>query len=299
LSLGDIEVILTTIFNNNIKQKTIKQAIRLEGRGLFTGEEVTLELLPAPINFGIRFQRTDVENAPTFNADLKAVQGTARCTIIGTSKATIQTVEHLLSAVHAYQIDNLLIRVDGPEVPVADGSALAFVQMIEKAGIQELSEEKESYALENPVYWTQEAVSLIALPDEHFRISYTLHYPNSEILKAQFFSFILNAKSYKEQIAPCRTFSLYEEIKPLLDNQMLRGGGLNNAVLIKDEKVMNPEGLRFQEEMARHKILDLIGDLSLIRKKFNAHIIAIRSGHSSNISFAKKLNDALKQVALV
>ena len=136
---------------------------------------------------------------------------------------------------------------------------------------------------------------MVAIPADEFKISYTLHYPNSTYLYAQYVSFTINSENFCKEIAPSRTFSIYEEIEPLLEKGLIKGGGLDNAVIIKDDKILNPEGIRYSNEMARHKVLDLIGDLSLIGKRFNAHIIAIRSGHFANISFAKILEKNLKQ----
>jgi UDP-3-O-[3-hydroxymyristoyl] N-acetylglucosamine deacetylase len=270
------------------KQKTLKKSVSLEGIGLFTGQQTAIELCPVNENSGITFQRVDLTDQPLIPASLESVKGTSRCTLIGNNKVTIQTVEHLLSALGAYQIDNLLIKVKGPEIPAIDGSSDGFVELIEKAGVAPINSNKEIHSIKSPFFWSEKEVYIIALPADEYRISYTLHYPHSSFLRAQYFSCPITSQKYKKEIAPSRTFSLYEEIEPLLQKSLIKGGGLNNAVIIKEEKIMNPEGVRFPEEMARHKVLDLIGDLSLIGIPFLAHIVAIRSGHYSNISFAKK-----------
>lgn len=271
------------------RQKTLKKEISLQGIGLFTGSDVVLTLKPASENHGIIFHRTDLEDEVKIPAKLDFVKETPRCTILGSESASIWTVEHLLSALHAYGIDNLDIYVNGPEVPVCDGSAKYFAEMIEKSGLVELDGHKKIIRFSEPLYWSESEILIVALPSDEYRVTYLLHYPQIEILKSQYFSLCIDNISYKNEIAPCRTFSVYEEIEPLLKKGFIKGGGLNNAVIIKENKIFNPDGLRFAEEMARHKILDLIGDFSLLGAKIFGHIIAIRSGHYSNISFAKKI----------
>lgn len=274
---------------SKLNQKTLKKEASLSGVGLFTGEKVNLTLKPAPINSGIIFKRIDLPDKPKFVASLNSVKETPRCTIIGDEKASILTVEHLLSALAAYEIDNLLVEIDGSEIPVGDGSSQIFVDLIENGKIEEQSANKKIIKIDKALYWSKGDVHIVALPSDSYRISYLLHYPHSDLLKSQYFTAIVDTATYKESIAPCRTFSIYEEIESLLKKGFIKGGGLNNAVIIKDNKILNPDGVRFPEEMARHKILDLIGDLSLMGGKIYGHIIAIRSGHFSNISFAKML----------
>ncbi len=198
-------------------------------------------------------------------------------------------VEHLLSALGAMEIDNAKIEIQGPEVLAADGSAQLFVELIEEARVEIQRAPRRFLHISNPIYWTQGEVHLIALPAKEFRISYTMHYPQSSLLRSQYYTVSLSPKHFKEEIAPCRTFSFYEEILPLIEKGLIKGGGLENAVVIKGDQIMNPEGARFQDEMVRHKILDLIGDLSLIGIPLLGHIISVRSGHSSNILFAKMI----------
>jgi UDP-3-O-[3-hydroxymyristoyl] N-acetylglucosamine deacetylase len=228
-------------------------------------------------------------------ARLEYVQATPRCTVLGNGTISIQTVEHLLSALRAFEIDNVLIEISGPEVPIFDGSALPFVEMIEKAGIRELEKEKKTVKVQTPLFWSQGDIHLIAVPSDHFRISYTLHYPHSSAIGTQYYSFALSQECFKNEIAPSRTFSVYEEIAPMIEKGLVKGGSLTNAVIIKDNAIVNSEGLRFSDEMVRHKVLDLIGDLSLVPVWFYAHIIAVRSGHSSNNAFAKELYDEIKR----
>ncbi len=222
------------------------------------------------------------------------MQGTPRCTLIGTDGVCVQTVEHILAALRAFEIDNVRIEISGPEVPIFDGSSARFVEMIQTAGIVDLDGKKNIYSIEAPVFWSQGDIHLIALPSHEYRISYTLHYPYSSAIGSQFYSVKVDQEHFEKEIAPCRTFSVYEEIAPMIEKGLVKGGSLENAVIIKDNQVINPEGLRFPDEMVRHKVLDLIGDLSLVPVPFIAHIIAIRSGHASNNAFAKELFNHIK-----
>lgn len=279
---------------NPSKQKTLNGSVSLSGIGLFTGAKATVTIRPARANAGIVFQRTDLPGKPQVTADLDHVVSTPRCTILGNHKFTIHTVEHVLSALKAMGIDNAILEISGPEVPIMDGSAEPFIEAILKGGIAELDEEKEIYILEHPVSWSKGEIHLVAMPSSEFRVSYTLHFPESAILKSQYFSVAVTPQNFLEEIASCRTFCLYEEIAPFIESGLIKGGGLDNAVIIKNDVVINPDGVRFPDEMVRHKILDLIGDLSLVAHTFNAHIIAIRSGHASNILFAHELLNYLK-----
>ena len=271
------------------KQRTLQRSVVASGIGIFSGQKVELRLSPSEKQTGIVFKRIDLDGQPEFSARLEHVQATPRCTVIGDGKISVQTVEHLLSALCAYEIDNVLIEISGPEVPIFDGSALGFIEMIERAGVCELALNKKVVKIQSPLFWSQGDIHLVALPSDHFQVSYTLHYPHSSAVGTQYYTFVLSQENYKAEIAPSRTFSIYEEIAPMIEKGLVKGGNLTNAVIIKGNQVVNPEGLRFHDEMVRHKILDLIGDLSLIPIRFTAHIIAVRSGHSSNNAFAKGL----------
>jgi len=202
-------------------------------------------------------------------------------------------VEHLLSALQGLGIQNVLVEVEGPEIPAGDGSSQEFVQLIEEAGIETLDTPLRPIQIQQPIYWSEENVHLVALPAEEFRISYTLFYPQSSLIGSQYYSLSLTPNSYKSEIALCRTFSLYEEIAPLIEKGLIKGGGLENALVIRDNHILNPGGARFPDEMARHKVLDLVGDLALLGAPLNAHIISVRSGHASNVAFAKKISTSL------
>jgi UDP-3-O-[3-hydroxymyristoyl] N-acetylglucosamine deacetylase len=266
-------------------QKTLRRPISISGKGLFTGEQSSITILPAPVDTGIVFQRIDLPGTPEIPALLEYVEDSSRCTRIG----NILMVEHLLSALHAYGVDNARILTNGPEIPSCDGSAKLFVECLENTGL-EIQDKNAAYlTIEHPVYYSKDNIHLVALPCDDLKISYTLHYPQSTLIQSQYYSFSVSAERYKQEIAPCRTFSLYEEIVPFIQSGLIKGGGLENALVIQGDKVLNPEGARFPNEMVRHKVLDLIGDLSLIGKKLRAHVIAICSGHASNVAFAKKI----------
>lgn len=270
-------------------QKTLKKSVTISGIGIFSGLETSVAIHPAPVDAGICFKRIDLPNAPEIPAHVDFVQESTRCTRLGVGEASVSMVEHLLSALYAYGIDNALIEVNGPEIPGSDGSSLAYVNLFEEKGVETQNKAANVIEIEQAISWSKDSIHLVALPSEEFKVSYTMHYPQSKLLGSQYYSLRLTQELYRNEIAPCRTFSLYEEIIPLLEKGLIKGGALANAVVIKEDKVVNPEGARFPNEMVRHKVLDLIGDLSLVGSKIRGHIIAICSGHASNIAFAKTL----------
>jgi UDP-3-O-[3-hydroxymyristoyl] N-acetylglucosamine deacetylase len=271
-------------------QKTLNSEVVASGVGLFTGEKVALKILPAPAHSGIIFQRVDLPGKPTIPASVEFVKESPRCTRLAKGDATIFMVEHLMSALRGLGVDNALIEVEGPEIVAGDGSAKLFVDLIEKVGLVEQKEKKPVIKITKPIYFSEGDVQLVALPADEFRVSYTLHYPQSPLLRSQFYTLSLTPEKFREEIAPCRTFSLYEEILPFIEKGLIKGGGLENALVIKGDQILNPGGARFADEMVRHKILDLIGDLSLAGAPILGHIISVRSGHSSNVAFAKMIS---------
>lgn len=233
----------------------------------------------------------DLANEPIVPAAISLVSSNSRNTTLGLKGVEIHTVEHVLAAVKAFNIDNLSIEIDGIEPPVGNGSSDVFVEMIEEAGIHEQNGNVPIVKISTPVFWTEGEIHLVALPSDHYRISYTLNYPDTRLIKTQYFSYQLSSESFKKEIAMCRTFSLYEEVSALMDRGLIKGASLDNAVVVKDDTILSKGGLFFPDEMVRHKILDIIGDLSLVGVDFLAHIIAIRSGHASNVAFAKKISN--------
>jgi UDP-3-O-[3-hydroxymyristoyl] N-acetylglucosamine deacetylase len=276
-------------------QTTVQSEVSILGTGLFTGEKVSLKISPASPNTGIVFKRVDLPDKPEIPASLIHVREAPRCTRLATEKLSIHMVEHLLSALAGMNIDNARIEIEGPEILAGDGSALTFVDLIEKAKVQMQQVPRKFIKIHHPIYWSEGEVHLIALPADEFRISYTLHYPQSRLISSQFYTISLTPDRFKKEIAPSRTFSLYEEILPFIEKGLIKGGGLENALIIKGNQIMNPEGARFSDEMVRHKILDLIGDLALVGVPILGHIISVRSGHSSNVAFAKLIANLERQ----
>ena len=271
------------------KQQTLKKPVEFSGIGLHTGVEVTLRFLPAKEGTGRVFKRIDLPGQPIIPATVEYVSGNTRNTTLGVADVRIHTVEHVLAAISAYNIDNIIIEINGIEPPIANGSSDVFVKMIEDAGILEQKATLAIVKLSQPVYWSEDEIHIVAIPCDCFKISYTLNYLNTKLLKSQYYSIDLNSDSFKKEIASCRTFSLYEEVSALMDRGLIKGASLNNAVVIKDDTILSKGGLFFPDEMCRHKILDMVGDLSLIGFDLHAHIISIRSGHASNVAFARKL----------
>ncbi|MCF7806760.1 MAG: UDP-3-O-acyl-N-acetylglucosamine deacetylase [Simkaniaceae bacterium] len=277
-------------------QCTIANSFVVDGIGLFTGVPVRMTVYPAETGHGIVFKRIDLPSQPTIPALVEYVDDTPRCTILSCQGANIQTVEHILAALRAHNIDNALIEVNGPEIPAADGSARYFVDQIKRVGIGSQDELVQIMPLTKPIYWTKGGIHLVAIPCEEYRISYTLSYPGHPLLDAQFYSLAITPEGFDAQIASSRTFSLFEEVTPLLEKGLIKGGSLDNGVIIKGRDVLNPEGLRFPNEMVRHKILDLVGDLFLVGFPFTAHVFAVRSGHASNAAFARELRQYFDQI---
>lgn len=284
-----------TISTTYRKQRTLSKAVSFSGIGIHTGEKVSLTFCPAKEGSGIVFKRIDLTGHPKIPATIEYVKDTARSTTIGINDIRIHTVEHVLAAIRAYGIDNLEIEISSIEPPIGNGSSDVFVTMIEEAGIVEQQDAKPIAKLKSPVFWSEGDIHLVALPHPTYRISYTLNYPETPALRAQYHSLDITPESFKKEISPCRTFSLYQEVAALMDRNLIKGGSLDNAVIIKDEVVFSKGGLFFSNEMARHKILDLVGDLFLVGLEFQAHIISICSGHASNVAFAKKIYEHITE----
>ena len=279
-----------------LKQKTLKKEVVFHGRGLFTGQDAVVRLIPAAPHSGIVFRRTDLAGAPIIPAKTEQVKEAIRCTkLVVDGQHSVQTIEHFMAAVQASEIDNLIVENSASEMPIFDGSSKAFIQMIDEAGTVEQAAAKDLYVLDQPVAWAQEDMHLVALPSDEYRISYTLHYPQSPYLRSQFYSFVVRPETFRQDIASCRTFTLYQEIAPLIEKGLLKNANLDCGVVIDGDKVLNPDGVRFPDEMVRHKILDIIGDFALLGCHFHAHLIAIKTGHAANHSAAKELRKFLRK----
>lgn len=279
-------------------QNTIKEAVSFSGIGIHTGKVVSLRFVPAECGTGVVFQRMDLPSKPIIPATLEYVCDTSRSTTIGVADVRIHTVEHVLAAVRAFNIDNLIIEISSIEPPIGNGSSDVFVEMIQSAGIEEQNSKTPVFRLNQPVYWSEGEIHVVAMPYEGYRISYTLNYPESKVLKCQYRSFEITRESFVKELSPCRTFSEYKEVEMLMSRGLIKGGSLDNAVIIKDEAIFSKGGLFFDDEMVRHKILDMVGDLSLVGMDFKAHILAVRSGHYSNVAFAKTLYQSLTRESI-
>lgn len=277
-------------------QRTISKKISISGVGLFLGEKVSMTFVPAEVGTGIVFKRVDLPEQPTVEACVKNLKATPRCTIIGVEDVTIQCVEHVLSALFSCKVDNLIIELDKPELPIFDGSAKFVIEMLQEVGVIEQNQIIDEYFLQKPIYVSSDEMSLIAIPSSKLKYSYTLSYPNHPLLDSQFHSFAFSEERYCQEIAPCRTFAPLNEVEDLIAKQMIKHTSLSTGIILDGDKAICAEGLRFSNEMARHKLLDLIGDLALVGRVVIAHFISIRSGHFINTVLARKLYEKIREI---
>ena len=297
-----------------MKQFTIQNQVTVKGVGLHTGKSVVLTFKPAEANHGYRFQRTDLEDQPVIPADVKYVYSTNRGTTLKIGDAQVSTVEHVLSALVGLGIDNVLLEIDGPEMPIMDGTAKPFADALKEAGLVELDTERDYYEITEPISYKDEVTGteIMALPSDHFEATVMIDF-NSSVLGQQFAA-LSDLNDFETEIAPCRTFVFLHELEKLLDMGLIKGGALDNAIVIADRKMepedlenlskklnrpnldIDPQGgvlntikLHFQNEPARHKLLDVIGDLALVGKPIKGKIVATKPGHTANTEFAKIL----------
>ena len=303
-----------------MKQTTIKKAVSITGVGLHTGKDVTMVFNPAAENFGIKFQRTDLAGMPIVEADVDNVTDTSRGTTIEKNGAKVATIEHVMASLAGLEIDNCLIQIDAPETPIMDGSSRYFVKVLKDTGIQELDADREYFTIPQNIYYHENdrQVEMIAMPLDDYRLTVMVDY-NSTVLGSQHAS-ITSLKEFETEVSSCRTFCFLHELEMLYNNNLIRGGDLNNAIVIVDrviedselehlakmfnkpkvevkkEGILNNVDLRFHNEPARHKLLDLIGDLALIGVPIKAQIMAARPGHAANVAFGKKIKALIKKV---
>lgn len=304
------------------QQHTLKQPVALMGVGLHTGEKVTIELCPAPANHGYKFQRVDLEEAPIINADVDLVVSTERGTTLESKGVRVYTTEHVLAALVGCGVDNALIKISGQEIPILDGSALPYVKAIDTVGTEAQDAERIYFELDENIPWedTEKQIEFLAIPDKVYRLTVMVDY-NSPVLGTQHAS-MYNLDEFKKEIAPCRTFVFLRELEYLAGNNLIKGGDLDNAIVLVDRLdvsqeelnrlakllgkenleisiegigVLNSLKLQYENEPARHKLLDIVGDLALIGRPIKAHILAARPGHSGNVRFAKVLKDQIKK----
>jgi UDP-3-O-[3-hydroxymyristoyl] N-acetylglucosamine deacetylase/3-hydroxyacyl-[acyl-carrier-protein] dehydratase len=277
-------------------QKTLKSPVEFDGRGLHTGEEVHVRIEPAAVDHGVVFCRVDLEGRPSVPARFEHLSTKERRTALRDGSAEVCTVEHLLAALYALEIDNVRIEMDGEEVPGLDGSAAIFCSELQKAGIVEQKGEKKDLTLDEPLYVREGDISLIALPAEAgLSVEYHLVQPEGDLETIQSFSAQLDAEHFVKEVAPSRTFVMEREI------EQLQAAGLGKGADTSNTLVMSPAGprdneLRFPDELARHKVLDLLGDLALTGVQIHAHIIATRSGHRTNHLLVKQLLERMRQL---
>jgi UDP-3-O-[3-hydroxymyristoyl] N-acetylglucosamine deacetylase/3-hydroxyacyl-[acyl-carrier-protein] dehydratase len=296
-------------------QTTIKKAISISGVGLHTGNEVTLIFEPAEEDHGYVFQRVDIEGQPTVKADCDLVVDTSRGTTIEDNGARVNTVEHVLAALAGLEIDNCLIKLNAPETPIMDGSSRPFIDVLLEAGIETQKKEREYFEIPKRINYTDgKGVEMMALPADDYRLTVMVDY-NSPVLGSQHAS-IVNLSEFTDEISSCRTFCFLHELEMLVKHDLIKGGDLNNAIVIVDrvikdsemaslaklfnkdkievkkEGILNNVELRFQNEPARHKLLDVVGDLALAGVPLKAQILAARPGHAANVEFAKKIKKA-------
>jgi UDP-3-O-[3-hydroxymyristoyl] N-acetylglucosamine deacetylase/3-hydroxyacyl-[acyl-carrier-protein] dehydratase len=267
-------------------QSTLAQSASLSGSSLHTGEEVTLTLHPAPAGHGRKFRRADLADAPTIDASIENVKMVERATTLGEGAVKVQTVEHVLSALAGLGVDNAIIEMDANEPPIGDGSARPYLELIKKAGIADQGVPRAVFEVTEPIHIETKNGSLMTLvPDAGFRVSCTQVGPEGRF--TQFYSTEITPATYEKEIASARTFVFYEDVKPLMDKGLIKGGSLENAVVVRGESVMSKEPVRFKEEFARHKILDIIGDLALLGRPIKGHVIAVKPGHGPNAELTR------------
>ncbi len=298
-------------------QKTIKSPNSLSGVGLHTGAEVTLTFKPAPVSTGIKFVRVDLEGEPVVHALVENVVDTARGTSIAENGAKVQTVEHVLAAVAGMGIDNLVIEVNQAETPIMDGSSRYFAEVLEQCGLEEQDQPREYLELHTPVVYEEpdQKIEMVALPYPKFKVTTMINF-ETDVLGAQY-AILEDIENFRKEIANCRTFVFLHELEYLLKNQLIRGGDLNNAIVfvnravtqeeldrlarlfnkpsvkVLNKGILNNLELHFENEPARHKLLDVVGDLSLLGKPLKAHIIARRPGHTVNAKFARLIRQQI------
>ncbi|MEX2115454.1 MAG: bifunctional UDP-3-O-[3-hydroxymyristoyl] N-acetylglucosamine deacetylase/3-hydroxyacyl-ACP dehydratase [Bacteroidota bacterium] len=308
-----------------VHQRTIKNPVSLNGVGLHTGVTTTMTFKPAPENYGIRFRRVDLGGSPEIPADVDHVVDVARGTTLAVGEARVYTTEHVLAAIVGLQVDNIIIEIDNVEPPIADGSAKPFVDMLLQAGFEEQDQPKDYLVIDQTIHYQNEekGVDIVALPTDDFRISVVIDY-NNPALGSQHTGLFNLEKEFVSEFSSARTFCFLHEVEALRSQGLIKGGNLDNAIVIVDREVtesemkrlahklgidhsvilgtsgtLNNKKLHYRNEPARHKLLDLIGDLALIGVPLKAQILAARPGHASNVEFARKVRKLYQQKKLV
>jgi len=270
-----------------LQQQTLAKPASFSGIGLHSGNKVEMTLLPAPPNSGITFRRVDLDSRAEIPAQVGNVAETDRSTTISKGNTKVQTVEHVLAALYGFGITNAVVELNASEPPVADGSARQFCKMIHASGIEAQAERVEPITVTEPIEYTHNGTVISAFPHDGFKVTCTSSDKGGRF--TQFFSVELTPESWESEIAQARTFCFYEEIEYLIKNGLIRGGSLENAIVIRDDAVLTTEPMRYREEFVRHKILDIIGDLSLVGSPVHGHIVAVKPGHAANCGLARRI----------
>ncbi|MDH3997855.1 MAG: UDP-3-O-acyl-N-acetylglucosamine deacetylase [Desulfuromonadales bacterium] len=273
---------------STICQTTIARPVAISGIGLHTGQRISMTLRPADAGAGIVFHRILENRTVSIEATSENVVDTTMATVLGRGDVRISTVEHLLAALSAYGIDNLHIDIDGPEVPIMDGSAAPFASIIEEAGICKHPQSRKFLAIRKPISVIDGEKRVSIIPSRFFRITFDIAFQHPCIALQQR-SVKVSPESFRRDLAPARTFGFLRDVEALKAAGLARGGSLENAIVVDDERILNPEGLRFQDEFVRHKILDAVGDLSLLGYPILGHVRAFKAGHDVNHQLVQKL----------
>ena len=274
-----------------LNQQTLNRSASFSGIGLHSGNRVNLTLLPAPANSGLRFRRVDLEGKPEIEARAENVSETNRSTTLAKGNVKIHTVEHVLAALAGLGVDNAVIELDANEPPIADGSARDFTQIILAAGIKEQDAKRDYITITEPLEFRAGDTVMTVFPADHFQITCTSTDRKSRF--TQFYSTEVTPKLWEKELCHARTFVFFEELEALYKHGLIRGGSLENAIVIRDDAVVTTEPLRYPEEFVRHKMLDVVGDLALLGRPLKAHITALRPGHAANVGLAKKILEYL------
>ncbi|MDR1166310.1 MAG: UDP-3-O-acyl-N-acetylglucosamine deacetylase [Deltaproteobacteria bacterium] len=272
-------------------QKTVCQPLKLSGVGLHTGKTIDVAIYPLPVNSGVWFQRTDTPGAPALLATSENVTDTSLATTIGHGDAAISTLEHFLATVGGLGISNLKVEVNGPELPILDGSAAPWASLLRKAGVKTLNSPRAFYSLKKAFTLTEGDKILKVEPSDRFSVEATIEFPG--FVKPQRLFFKFSEAGFVSEICPSRTFCLLKDVELMKSHNRALGGGLDNAVVIdNDGQILNPDGLRFPDELVRHKILDFIGDLTLAQYPILGHFTTHKTGHTLNQKFLRALLSA-------
>jgi len=270
-----------------LNQQTLNRPASFSGIGLHSGNRVNMTILPAPASSGVRFRRVDLEGSPEIEARIENVTETTRSTTLARGNVKVHTVEHVLAALAGYGIDNAIVELNSNEPPIGDGSSREFCRIIQAAGIVPQAEKRESYSPTEPIELETGETVMTLFPDDGFKITCTSADKKGRF--TQFYSTEVTPKNWERELSHARTFCFFEEIEHLIKNNLIKGGSLENAVVIRDDAVLTTEPLRYPEEFVRHKMLDIVGDLSLLGRPVRGHLIAVRPSHAANCEMVRQI----------